>query len=124
MLVALASIALGLAAAGIYGVIAYAVAQRTHEIGVRMALGAESRSVQRMIVAQGLMPVLAGAGAGLTIGFGLVQMTANAMREMRPRDPMTYVAVAVIVGSVALLASYLPARRATKIDPIAALRAD
>ena len=98
--------------------------QRTHQIGVRMALGAGSGSVQRMIVRQGLVPVGIGAVAGLAVGIGLVETTAAAMREMRPRDPFTYVAVALLVAAVALLASYLPARRATRIDPIAALRAE
>ena len=124
MLVALAGIALGLAAAGLYGVVAYVVGQRTHEIGVRMALGAESGVVQRMIVAQALVPVVIGAAAGLAMGFGLVQTTAVAMREVSPRSPAVYLAVSAVVGMVALAASYFPARRATRVDPLLALRAE
>jgi len=124
MLVALAAIALGLAAAGLYGVVAYTVGQRTHEIGVRMALGAESRVVQRMIVAQALVPVAIGAVVGLAMGFALVRTTAAAMREVSPRSPAVYLAVSIVVGLVAVAASYFPARRATRIDPIGALRAD
>jgi putative ABC transport system permease protein len=124
LLMALAFIALGMAAAGIYGVIAYGVTQRTHEIGVRMALGAQSQTIQRMVVAQGLVPVVAGGVVGLALGFALVRVTSNAMSELTPHDSLTYVAVAGLVGTIALLASYLPARRATRIDPITALRAD
>jgi len=124
MLVGLAGIELGLAAAGLYGVVAYAVGQRTHEIGVRMALGAESRVVQRMIVAQALVPVAIGTAVGLGAGFGLVQTTAAAMREVSPRSPTVYLAVSLVVGTVAVAASYFPARRATRIDPLLALRAD
>jgi putative ABC transport system permease protein len=123
LLVALALIAVGLAAAGIYGVVAYAVSERTHEIGVRMALGARAVAVQRMMVRQALMPVAIGGAIGLAIGFGLVQTTAAAMRET-PRDSFTYAAVIAVVGTVALAASYFPARRASRIDPISALRAE
>ncbi|HEY6214597.1 MAG TPA: FtsX-like permease family protein, partial [Vicinamibacterales bacterium] len=123
LLVALALIAVGLAAAGIYGVVAYAVSERTHEIGVRMALGARAVAVQRMIVRQALVPVAIGGAIGLAIGFGLVQTTAAAMRET-PRDSFTYAAVIAVVGTVALAASYFPARRASRIDPISALRAE
>src|SRR5262249_5847849 len=87
LLIALAGISLGLAAAGIFGVVAYAVGQRTHEIGIRIALGADRGAVQRMIISQGLLPVGIGAAVGLAIGYGLVETTAAAMREMRPRDP-------------------------------------
>jgi len=124
LLVSLAAIALGLAAAGVYGVVAYSVTQRTHEIGVRMALGARSGAVHRLIVAQGLVAVAIGAVVGVVIGFGLVQATAAAMRELRPRDPLIYAAVVAGVAVVALAASYVPARRATRIDPLSALRAD
>jgi putative ABC transport system permease protein len=124
MLVALAVIALGLAAAGTYGVIAYGVTQRTSEIGVRMALGAEAADVVRMVVTQGLAPVVAGASVGFAFGFALVRVTASALQEVTSRDPATYVIVSVLVGASALLASYLPARRATRIDPVAALRAE
>ena len=124
MLVALAVIALALAATGTYGVIAYGVTQRTSEIGVRMALGAEAADVVRMVVTQGLAPVVAGASVGFALGFALVRVTASALQEVTSRDPATYVIVSVLVGASALLASYLPARRATMIDPVAALRAE
>ena len=124
MLVALAVIALGLAAAGTYGVIAYGVTQRTNEIGVRMALGAQAADVVRMVIRQGLAPVLSGACVGFAIGFALVRLTASALQEVNPHDMATYLTVSAVVGSVALLASYVPARRATRIDPVAALRAE
>jgi putative ABC transport system permease protein len=124
MVVALAVIALGLAAAGIYGVIAYAVTQRTHEIGVRMALGAQARDVRRMLIAQGLTPVAVGGAVGLTAGLALVRATATVLTEVNSRDPATYGGVLLLLALVSLLASYLPARRATAIDPVAALRAE
>jgi putative ABC transport system permease protein len=124
MLVALAGIALGLAATGTYGVIAYGVTQRTSEIGVRMALGAEAADVVRMVVTQGLAPVIVGACIGFAFGFALVRVTTSALEEVTSRGLTTYLVVAVLVGAVTLLASYLPARRATRIDPMAALRAE
>jgi putative ABC transport system permease protein len=124
ILVALALIAVGLAASGIYAVIAYSVAQRTHEIGIRMALGARARTVLTMVLTQGFVPILVGALAGLGGGFVLARLTSSALREMNPTDPATYVGVSVFLGTVVLLASYLPARRATAVDPIVALRAE
>jgi putative ABC transport system permease protein len=124
IVVALALIALGLAAAGIYGVIAYAVTQRTHEIGVRMALGADAQAVRRMLIAQGLRPVGVGAAIGLSAGFAAVRVTATALSEVNSRDPATYAGVVLLLALVSLVASYLPARRATAIDPVAALRAE
>src|SRR5439155_14588318 len=98
MVVALALIALGLAAAGIYGVIAYSVTQRTHEIGIRMALGADRSAVRRLVVSQGLAPVAAGATVGLAAGFAFVRVTAAALHEISARDPFTYVGVLIVLA--------------------------
>ena len=124
MMVALAVIALAVAAAGMYGVIAHAVAQRTHEIGIRMALGAEAAAVRRMVMVHGLTLVVIGAGIGLGLGLALVRITAAALHEVKPADPAAYVGVTAVLASVALLASHVPAHRATRIDPLAALRVE
>jgi putative ABC transport system permease protein len=124
LLVVFAVAALLLAAVGIYGVIAYTVSQRTQEIGIRMALGAQQRDVLRMIVGQaGLLAV-----AGIVLGAGgaamLTRFMADLLFEVRPRDPMTFAAVAAMLAIVAIAASYLPGRRATRVDPVIALRAE
>ena len=115
-------VALLLAAVGIYGVLAYSVAQRTREIGVRMALGARDATVATMVVREALGVV----GIGLVIGVGgalaLTRVLASLLYEVSPTDPLTFIGVAVVLGAVALTASYLPARRAARVDPIVALR--
>jgi putative ABC transport system permease protein len=111
-----------LAAAGIYGVMAYAVGQRTHEIGVRMALGASLAAVQRQVLREGMTPVVIGTAAGLGGAFLLTTLLTRFMYQVSVRDPGTFATLPVALGAVALMACAIPARRAARIDPIAALR--
>jgi predicted permease len=116
--------ALLLAAIGIYGLIAYSVQQRSQEIGVRMALGAEARSVQNMIVRQGMRIALVGVGIGLVSAFGLTRIIASFLFGVTTRDPLVFVAVPLLLSSVALFGVWLPARRASQVDPAVALRTE
>jgi predicted permease len=124
LLVTFAVVALVLAAVGIYGVISYAVSRRTHEIGVRMALGATPRNVVRLVIGQGMRVVVVGVVAGLAGALLVTRLMTNVVYGVRVTDPLTYGAVALLLTLVALLASYIPARRATRIDPLASMRAD
>jgi putative ABC transport system permease protein len=117
-----AALALVLAAVGIYGVMSYAVAQRTHEIGVRVALGAEASDILRQVVGQGMLPAVIGIATGTAGAWGVTRFLSSLLFGVRPTDPMTFTLVPVILAAVGVLACLLPARRATKVDPVIALR--
>jgi len=115
-------LAIVLAAIGIYGVMSYVVAGRTREIGVRIALGAARRDVLLLIIRQGMTLAVIGLGIGLLSAIGVAQLLAKILFGVSAIDPLTFVAVSLLLGLVAALACYVPARRATKVDPLVALR--
>lgn len=122
LLAIFAAVALVLAAVGIYGVMSYAVAQRTREIGLRMALGAQPAHVLKLVVGQGLKLVLIGVGIGLVASLLMTRAMSSLLFGISPTDPATLTVISVVLTAVAVLASYLPARRATKVDPLVAFR--
>jgi putative ABC transport system permease protein len=124
LLIIFASLALVLAAIGTFGVLSYAVAQRSREIGIRMALGAQERTVIGLIVRHAMILAAGGVTVGVTAAWFLSKLLATFLFATDPRDPGTFAAVSLTLGLVAMLASYLPARRATKIDPVVALRSE
>jgi len=122
LLTLFAVVALSLAALGIYGVMSLAVAQRRREIGIRMALGADARRVLRLVVGEGLALAMWGAVLGLSGALLATRVLRSFLYDIRPSDPVTYVAIVLLLGGAAAVASWIPARRATRVQPTEALR--
>jgi ABC-type antimicrobial peptide transport system permease subunit len=122
MLVAFAVLALLLASIGIYGVLAYFVTQHTNEIGLRMALGATRANILFLVLKKGMGLTLLGVVIGVAVALGATRLMSSLLFGVKAADPLTFTAVPLLLASVALLACYLPARRATKVDPLVALR--
>jgi putative ABC transport system permease protein len=119
-----AAVALVLAAVGLYGVIAYAVSQRTHELGVRVALGATGDRIGRMVIGEGVILTAVGVIVGLAASLAGTRLIAKLLYNVKTSDPLTFVGVALLLGVVAACASYIPARRAARVDPLVAMRGD
>jgi putative ABC transport system permease protein len=111
-----------LAVVGVYSVVSYAAAQRTHEIGIRMALGAEPRDILSMVLRQSIGIVALGLAVGLAAAFGGTRAIANLIVGIKPTDPLTFATVIILLSAIALIACWIPARRATRISPLTALR--
>ncbi len=117
-------LALSLAAIGLYGVMAYAVSQRTRELGIRISIGAERRDIFKLIVGEGLAISVVGSLAGLVTALAVTRLTANLLYGVSASDPVTFIVIVLLLLCVTLLACYFPARRATKVDPMTALRGE
>ena len=117
-----ATVAFFLACIGIYGVVAYTLSQRTGEIGLRMALGAQRSDILKIVLGEGALIVVAGVGAGLFGSVMLTRFLQTMLFEIKPTDPITFTALTILLAGVALMASFIPARRASRIDPLVALR--
>jgi ABC-type antimicrobial peptide transport system permease subunit len=124
LLAILAGLALLLAAVGIYGVMSYIVERRMHEIGVRMALGAQNADILRLLLGQGMKLVALGVAIGLATASFMTRLISALLFGVRPADPVTFVMIAFLIAGVAALACWVPARRATKVDPMAVLRGE
>jgi putative ABC transport system permease protein len=124
LLGAFAALALALAAIGIYGVVAFTVQQRTSEIGIRMALGADAAAVLGLVLRQAMLPVLVGIGLGVAAALGLTRLLRGLLYEMSATDPATFAVVAAALAAVALMAAFVPAKRAAAVDPAISLRRD
>jgi putative ABC transport system permease protein len=123
LLALFAATALALAVIGIYGVMSFVVVQRTREIGIRMALGADRRQVQRLVIAEGLWLATAGTALGVGAAFALTRVLSSMLFDVKPGDPVTYLAIVIILAVAAAIASWIPARRASRVEPTVALRA-
>ena len=119
-----AVLALLLATIGIYGVISLALQQRMHELGVRIALGAQDTDVLRLMIGYGMRPIVVGIGIGVVLAIGLTRFMQTLLFEVQPTDPLTYATVIVVLGTAGAAACYMPARRAMRVDPVEALRAE
>jgi len=120
----LGGLALALATVGVYGVVAYSVTQRTHEIGVRMAIGAQATDVVRMVLGEGARLAMAGIVAGTALALIATRLVRGLLFNVSPTDPITFGVVVIALTAIAMLASYVPARRATRVDPMLALRGE
>jgi len=124
LLTAFAVLAVALAAVGVYGVVSLSLQHRTHELGVRLALGADDRQLVSLVVGQSMRPVAAGAVAGLALAFGLTRFLRSLLFEVQPTDPLTFLVVTVVLTAAGFAACYWPARAATRLDPVEVLRAE
>jgi ABC-type antimicrobial peptide transport system permease subunit len=119
-----AGLALGLAVLGVYGVVSYAVARRTREVGIRLAVGAQPNALVRLLMGEGLVLVVIGAGLGLMLGFGAGQVLRSLLYGVGSADPLAFVGAPILLVVVGALAAFLPARRASRVDPASVMRAE